>query len=138
MIQDSICFSHKQFTAHLLPSHLQPRASAFEREFPWGRQKAGSDPPSMNAKAFLGGRPERPLCTGPCVALWLWLSYAAAKDSARGVSDNRLQNLVITLNKVTYCLRQKNQMQGCPLTPLTEEEVRPPCLCPCPCPRPCP
>eukprot|EP00668_Euglena_longa_P031445 GGOE01040647.1.p1 GENE.GGOE01040647.1~~GGOE01040647.1.p1 ORF type:complete len:963 (+),score=216.69 GGOE01040647.1:35-2923(+) len=47
----------------------------------------------------------------------------AAVDSARGVRDNRLQNLLITLNKVGHCLRQRGQPQGCPLRLLSEEEV---------------
>ena len=46
-----------------------------------------------------------------------------AQDSARGVSDNRQQNLVITLNKVAYCLRQAGQQQGCPLRPLSDAEA---------------
>jgi len=47
----------------------------------------------------------------------------AALDSAKGVRDHRLQNLVITLNKILYCLSQPCQPQDPPLRLLPDPEV---------------
>lgn len=40
-----------------------------------------------------------------------------------GVSDNRLQNVVITLDKVKLCLNKPGQCQNAPLRLLAESEV---------------
>ena len=46
-----------------------------------------------------------------------------ASETARGVAENRLQNLVITLDKVKHFLRQPGQPQGPPLRALTAAET---------------
>lgn len=40
-----------------------------------------------------------------------------------GVSNNRLQNIVITLDKVKLCLNKPDQCRNCPLRLLSEAEV---------------
>jgi hypothetical protein len=46
-----------------------------------------------------------------------------AAEQARGVAENRLQNLIITLDKVKHVLRQPGQPQGPPLRLLSEAET---------------
>ncbi|CAL8467814.1 g7352 [Coccomyxa elongata] len=46
-----------------------------------------------------------------------------AASEAKGVSDNRLQNVVITLDKVKLCLNKPGQCQNAPLRLLAESEV---------------
>ena len=48
---------------------------------------------------------------------------ATAAAEAKGVVSNRIQNIVITLDKVRMILSQKNQSQGPCLRILSEEEV---------------
>ena len=47
----------------------------------------------------------------------------SAAEQARGVAENRLQNLVITLDKVKHVLRQPGQPQGAPLRALSDSEA---------------
>ena len=48
-----------------------------------------------------------------------------AKVEAKGVADNRVQNLTVTLNKAAYVLSHENQHQGPPLRTLTPEVRKP-------------
>lgn len=48
---------------------------------------------------------------------------ASAAAEAKGVSDNRLQNVVITLDKVKLCLERPGQPQGSPLRMASDQEV---------------
>jgi len=51
------------------------------------------------------------------------MTHAEAKEHAKGVKDNRLQNVVITIDKIRMCLRQDCQPKGPPLIPLTAKEA---------------
>ena len=58
-----------------------------------------------------------------CAAREFGYTPEAAAEQARGVAENRLQNLVITLDKVKHVLRQPGQPQTPPLRLLSDAAV---------------
>lgn len=69
---------------------------------------------------------ERQLLPAQLLALQLRARYTplAAAAEAKGVSDNRLQNIAITLDKVRLCMQHPGQPQKPPLRLLSDEEAK--------------
>jgi len=64
---------------------------------------------------------------GPDGATPLYDDAEHAQTEAKGVAENRLQNLAITLNKVAYVIKEwEDPATKMPLRGLTEAEVRVP------------